>query len=208
MSEVPKADLVESRDNSRDPIYPRDDEFINKDERAICDWKSRYDSRALVHICMDACIVGVVLMVTLTALLLTWKGSLYSWIAFDCPSCARSTFDRYAYLYLGGLLGGTLYSIKYLYKVVARGFWNIDRRLWRIFSPLLSGGLALAVGALIESGFLGLTTKTSSASTYFSIGFITGYFADSALWKMQEVADTIFGSPERHAQAMKAAQAK
>ncbi len=63
-----------------------------------------------------------------------------------------------------------------------------------MFSPFISGGLALAIGTLLDSGILGLAPKTDSVSYYFSLGFISGYFADSALLKMQEIAETIFGT--------------
>ena len=104
---------------------------------------------------------------------------------------------RIRYFFLGGFLGGVLFAVKYLYKVVARQYWNMDRRLWRLFSPFLSGGLALVVGALIDSGVLGLTVKVASGAAYLSYGFITGYFADRAIDKMQEVAETVFGAPGR-----------
>lgn len=173
-------------------------DHLNTDERDQGQWESRYPTRAQFHIRLDATYVAIVLFVTLGAILLTWRGTTFQFFASDCPACDKTAFDRYAFFYLGGQLGGTLFGIKYLYNVVARGWWNIDRRLWRLFSPFLSGGLALAIGALVDSGVLGLATKTTTGASYFSLGFITGYFADSALRKMKEVADTVFGSPEGH----------
>jgi hypothetical protein len=173
-----------------------EDEHLNTDERDKGEWDSRYPPKAQRAIRVDAAYVAAVFGLTLVAVLLTWRGSAFQWLAGDCEDCSRATFDRYAYFYLGGQLGGTLFGVKYLYNVVARGWWNIDRRLWRLFSPFLSAGLALAVGALIDSGVFGLTTKASSGASYFSLGFVAGYFADSALRKMKEIADTVFGSPE------------
>ena len=175
-----------------------DSEHLNTDEREKGKWESRYPLEAQKEIRSDARYVALVLVLTLVALLATWRGTAFDFLAGDCVSCNRSTFDRYAFFYLGGQLGGTLFGVKYLYNVVARGWWNIDRRLWRLFSPFLSAGLAVAVGALIDSGILGLTTKATSGAAYFSLGFIAGYFADSALRKMKEIADTVFGSPEGH----------
>lgn len=175
-----------------------EDDHLNTDERPKGSWESRYPPKARVSIRVDACYVAMVLLLTLVAVLLIWKGSAFQLLAGDCATCSKKTFNRYAYFYLGGQLGGTLFGLKYLYNVVARGWWNIDRRLWRLFTPFLSGGLALAVAALTDSGLLGLTTKAGSGSTYFSLGFIAGYFADSALRKMKEIADTVFGSPEGH----------
>lgn len=175
-----------------------EDEHLNTDERDNGQWESRYPAKAQKQIRWDAAYVAFVLILTLAAILLTWRGAAFLLLAGDCIMCSRGTFDRYAYFYLGGQLGGTLFGIKYLYNVVARGWWNIDRRLWRLFSPFLSAGLALAVGALIDAGVLGLTLKATSGAAYFSLGFIAGYFADSALRKMKEIADTVFGSPEGH----------
>lgn len=172
-------------------------EHINTDERGRYDWKSRWDDDAKKHICIDAVLVGLFLVGTLVAIFLTWRGYAFARLTDGCTGCSRATFNRYAYFLLGGQLGGTLFAVKYLYKVVARGYWHLDRRLWRIFTPLIAGGLGLAIGAMIDSGILGLTTKVNAGSAYFSVGFIAGYFADSALAKMQEVADIVFGSTDR-----------
>ena len=172
------------------------EDHLNTDDRGLYVWESGYPEPARKEIRFDAWIVGTVMAATLVLLLLTWRGDLYGWLAAGCETCQRSQFDRYAYFYLGGQLGGILFGVKYLYKVVARGRWSVDRRLWRFFSPFLSGGLALAIAALTESGVLGLTTRSSGGSAFFSIGFIAGYFADNALAKMQEIAETVFGSPE------------
>ncbi|WP_192559736.1 hypothetical protein [Pseudomonas allokribbensis] len=169
-------------------------EHINTDNRAVGDWKSKYDESARCEIRVDAIYVGVVFLLTLLALLFTWRGSTYSFFVGSCTTCAPEKFNQYAFFFLGGILGGTMFGLKYLYQVVARGLWNIDRRLWRIFSPFLSGGAALAIGGLLDSGLLGLSIKSSTTSFYFSMGFISGYFADKALGKMQEIADTVFGS--------------
>lgn len=173
-----------------------EDDHLNTDDRQKGKWESRYPDEAKNGIRLDAVYVGVLLLLTLAAILFTWKGTIFRLVAGDCISCSPATFQRYAYFYLGGQLGGTLFGVKYLYNVVARGWWNIDRRLWRLFSPFLSGGLAFSVAALTDSGVLGLTTKAQSGAAFFSLGFITGYFADSALRKMKEIADTVFGSPE------------
>jgi len=174
-----------------------DIEHLNTDGRRRGEWASRYDDVVRRQIRIEAGFVGIILLLTLVSILLTWRGTLFQWMTYGCASCVRTTFDEFAYFYLGGQLGGILYGVKYLYKVVASGFWNVDRRLWRFFSPFLSGSLALVIGTLFDSGVLGLTIKTSANPAYFSIGFIAGYFADSALAKMQEIAYTVFGSPSQ-----------
>ena len=178
---------------------PKEVEHLNTDERPLGDWESRYSKIAQKAIKYDAAYVAFILLATLILIFLTWRGTVFDFAVSGCNACSKSTFYKYAYFYLGGQLGGTLFGVKYLYNVVARGWWNIDRRLWRLFSPHLSGGLALAVCALVDSGIFGLTTKATAGAGNLSLGFITGYFADSALRKMKEIADTVFGSPESHA---------
>ena len=179
------------------PETPNEIDGVNTDGRVRLDWISKYDRDAVVQIRFDAAYIAFLLAVVLAAIFLTWRGTAHQVLTDGCTTCSRIAFDKYSYFVLGGFLGGVLFGVKYLYKVVARGFWNMDRRLWRLFSPFLSGGLALVVGALIDSGVLGLTAKVSSGAAYLSYGFITGYFADRAIDKMQEVAETVFSAPGR-----------
>jgi hypothetical protein len=181
----------------RQPPVPNEIDGVNTDGRLRLDWTSKYERDAVVQIRLDAAYVAVLMVAALAAIFLTWNGTSYEILVRQCATCSRVTFNKYAYFFLGGYLGGVLFGMKYLYMVVARGYWNMDRRLWRLFSPFLSGGLALVVGALIDSGVLGLTSKVTTGSAYFSYGFITGYFADRAIDKMKEVAETVFGAPGR-----------
>lgn len=176
---------------------PNEIDGINTDGRDSHDWTTRYERAAVFQIRFDAAYIATLMVVALVAIFLTWNGTSFELLNQGCGTCSRVTFNKYSYYFLGGYLGGVLFGVKYLYKVVARGYWNMDRRLWRLFSPFLSGGLALVVGALIDSGVLGLTSKVASGAAYFSYGFITGYFADRAIDKMQEVAETVFGAPGR-----------
>ena len=199
---TPAPSAAATHDRSDQAISPKsmpdaEDEHLNTDNRAALDWKGHYPEEAKREIHYEARVVAGILFLTFAGLLLTWRGTAFELLSGECGTCSREAFDRYAYFYLGGQLGGILFGVKYLYKVVARGRWHLDRRLWRFFSPFLSGGLAFVVGALTDSGVMGLTVKASSGSAYFSLGFIAGYFADSALAKMQEIADTVFGSPSK-----------
>lgn len=178
------------------PFHFPDD--VNDDGRDKGSWETRWPEEARKAIRQEAIFVGLVMLFVLVALIFTWRGDVYSLLAIGCGKCSEQKFSLFAYIFFGGMLGGTLYGIKYLYRVVARGYWNADRKLWRYFSPFLSGGLALAIGALLDSGLLGVSPRTESSTYYFSIGFIAGYFADRALGKLQEIATTIFGSTERH----------
>jgi hypothetical protein len=92
------------------------------------------------------------------------------------------------------MLGSVLFGGKFLYHVVARGYWHQDRRLWRVLSPILSASLAFIVAAVIESGMLGLAFRTGTHASCVALGFLSGYFADKALAKMTEIADVVFGT--------------
>jgi hypothetical protein len=127
---------------------------------------------------------------------LTWRNILSDLLRID--GTAALTFNKFSYYSLSGLLGGTVFGIKYLYRVVAHGYWSVDRRLWRLLSPWLSLSLAFAVGALIEVGWVSLTgmANTSTPGTkYVAIGFLIGYFSDAAVAKMAEIATVVFGPP-------------
>lgn len=199
-SPVPSQITSTQADANTSPNIPSEQDHLNTDKRKIGDWESRYNLEARKAIRVDAVYVSFIFILTLVLLVSTWTGRLHQIVTGGSAVYPVAVFNQYCYFFLGGLLGGTIFGIKYLYKVVGRGYWNLDRRLWRLFSPFISGGLALVIGALIESGVLGLTTKNATPSAYFSLGFIAGYFADSALAKMQEIAETVFGStsPDKH----------
>ena len=174
------------------------DEKINTDGKGQYEWQSKWPQTAKFGIHRDALLVGIIFFGTLIGIFSTWHGLSFETISKSCHGCSKATFNKYSYFFLGGMLGGTLFGLKYLYMVVARGYWTEDRWLWRVSTPFLSGGLALAFGAMLDSGIFGLSVAAKSNPSYLSIGFITGYFADSAIAKMQEIADTVFGKPSRH----------
>jgi hypothetical protein len=110
---------------------------------------------------------------------------------------------KYGLAWLGGTLGGTLFDAKWLYHSVAKKLWHLDRRLWRLFTPHISGGLAFAVIALVSSGLFRIFDHTATNSNALVVGlsFLVGYFSDSAIAKLTEIAETLFGTTrgkERH----------
>lgn len=166
---------------------------VNTDQRKQYEWQSKWCKDSSTKIRNEAIWMGLLFLLCLILLLLTWSGVIYNWLSHICEAgCSLVVSQRYFYIFIGGLFGGTIFGLKYLYKVVARGYWHLDRRLWRLFSPFLSAGTALAFGTLFDSGMIGLNINTNTGSGYFSLGFLIGYFADSAIAKMQEVAETLF----------------
>lgn len=172
------------------------------DNRRLLDWKSRYPTEAAKEIRIEAIYLGSLLLVA-PFLLLAFLSHFprFIWCAFDTP--AQAAVTRYGLAWVGGMLGGTLFAIKWLYHVVAREMWNLDRRLWRLFTPHISGGLAFAVIALVSSGIMRVfdSRATNSHAVVVGLAFLVGYFSDSAVAKLSEIADTLFGtsrSKEKH----------
>ncbi|WP_016954507.1 hypothetical protein [Catenovulum agarivorans] len=177
--------------SQRDSTEKTINDHINTDDRNKYEWQSKWCEESSKKIKTEAIWMGALFFLSLLLMVLAWRGDIYRVLTYDCLTCATQ-IDQYIFIFIGGLFGGTIFGLKYLYKVVARGHWHLDRKLWRIFSPLLSAGVALAFGTLFDSGIIGLEINTDKPSGYFAIGFLTGYFADSAIAKMQEVAETLF----------------
>lgn len=161
------------------------------DGRDVMEWKSRYPDEARGQIRLEATYVASLFFASLLLILATWKG-IPGELAGVTGSDA-AILKKYCLFGFSGLLGGTIFCIKYLYRVVARGYWNVDRRLWRLFSPLTALGVAFAMGALIDASFISLRAPSSGAGIV-GIGFLVGYFADPAVAKMHEIAEVLFGT--------------
>jgi hypothetical protein len=174
------------------------------DDRRSGDWKTRYCDEALRHVRLEAIYLAVHLGGVLLAVFVLA-------IIFDRGSGAAggstSTGDpttgfgwlQILHAWLGGILGGAVFSIKWLVHAVAKNIWNIDRRLWRLFTPHVSGALCFAFVALMASGLVVIIDKKtlSSPLVCFGIGFLIGYFSDNAIGKLTELAQTLFGATKR-----------
>lgn len=175
--------------------YPED-----TDDRDLWDPTTRYEQKfvdaqrregAYILAILAACLLGLIAVgVGLVDRLLCLVGMNVS----DVP-VARS----YEWLCLGGLLGGTVYSAKWLYHAIAKGMWHEDRRTWRYLSPWISLGTTVGVGALFIAGFLKTSVdSTPTGATYTGVGFLIGYFSDMFLAKMKELTQVLFGESESH----------
>jgi hypothetical protein len=172
------------------------------DGRNLWDWESRYSPVATKHILIEAVYLGCLLFITPWLLLAFYchaPQNAWSHLGTSTQTCV----SRYGMAWIGGMLGGTLFALKWLYHVVARGLWNLDRRLWRLFTPHISAGLAFAIVALVASGILRIFDAKAmhSSSVVVGLAFLVGYFSDSAIAKLTEISDTLFGtsrSKEKH----------
>ena len=170
------------------------DSNVNTDGRKAYDWESKYPETVRNEMKCEAGYIGIVLIVSLLGLLFNWCGLISGWL--DLEEARVVSFEGIMLYFFAGLLGGTIFGIKYFYRVVARGYWTQDRKYWRIFSPWISACVALVVGCMVVSGYINATQEPSTA-TGICIGFIAGYFADEAVGKMSEVAIALFGSSNK-----------
>jgi uncharacterized RDD family membrane protein YckC len=173
------------------------------DGRKPLEWESKYtDPAARREIRFEASYLGLLLLclpLCMSALWLELPKHL-----LHLSDDKFSPLMKYGLAWVGGTLGGTLYDIKWLYHSVARLSWHMDRRLWRMFAPHISGGLSFAVVALVASGGLRIfdAQATRSPALVVGLSFLVGYFSDSAFAKLMEIAETLFGtvrSREKHA---------
>jgi hypothetical protein len=165
------------------------------DGRQPLDWQSKYtDPSARLWIRIEATYVAFLLFLAPLLVLLLWLGPPQRW--FQLSDQRYRTFFVYGLAWVGGTLGGTLFDIKWLYHSVAKQSWHLDRRLWRFFTPHISGGLAFVVVALISSGLVRVFDRHAIESPALVLGlaFLVGYFSDSTVAKLAEVADTLFGA--------------
>lgn len=162
------------------------------DYRKKGEWQSRYPKEANKIIIYEAIYLSI-LFISVLSFTFIVTTDLIAFLKIG------SAYKKYIIAYLGGTFGGILFDIKWLYHSVAKNIWHMDRRLWRIFTPHLSGGLALVIVILISSGILNIFDEESlnTLSTAFGLGFLIGYFSDAAIGKLSEVAATFFGATEK-----------
>ena len=169
------------------------------DGRLPYDYASKYPTCIRVQIFVEALYLAVILIVSFYYLVWVFAGDMLLCHATVKYMDLNLKLQQMAAFCIAGVIGGAMYGLKYLYHVTARGRWHEDRRVWRIFSPLLSAALATMIGILIDGGFVHVGESTNTAqqdlsTTFVSIGFIIGYFADTALAKLQEIAIVLFGT--------------
>ncbi len=157
------------------------------DHRKQYEWKTHYPPDAIKEIYQETFYLSAILVISFSLILLNWIG------VFDRFSPeAYTTLRKYIFYSSSGLLGGIIFGLKYFYRVVARGYWHQDRKIWRLMSPFIAMTVAFVVGAMIDSGTIN-TVKPITTPSVVSIGFIAGYFADEAVGKMYDIASVIFG---------------
>ena len=167
---------------------------VNTDGRKQYDWESKYPECAQKEMKKDAIYIAIILIIAFSLLIFIVGGlidKVGNLIGLEAKKTA--SLEGVIIYFFSGLLGGTIFGLKYFYRVVSRGYWSQDRKYWRFFSPWISACVAFVVGCMVLSGYIN-ATQTQSFAAEICVGFITGYFADEAVGKMSEVATALFGS--------------
>lgn len=174
--------------------YDENDASLKMDGREPYDWQSKYPSEAWRKIKAEMALVFILFLLSFIIIYCTWMNCLCSILGVS--KCDVSVFNKYAYYSFSGLLGGVVFGMKFLYRAVARGYWNEDRFAWRLLSPFIAFVVSFIVGTLVESNLIKSDIKIAT-SAVISIGFLSGYFADEAVGKMYEIASILFGKVKK-----------
>ena len=172
-----------------DPMKPTNGVDDQTDGREKYDWVTHYPE-AQKDIKFERLYLMALFVISLVAIFAIWKGWIFIIGTFSPEQ--MHLLKKYSYYAASGLFGGVIFSMKYFYRVVARGRWHLDRREWRLLSPYIAMGIALVVGWMIDASFV-KNKNPLTTPAIVSIGFMAGYFADEAVGKMYEIATAIFG---------------
>jgi len=148
------------------------------------DWVTKYPAEANRQIGLEAIYLLIVIAFCAFMLFLLYTAK------------DMTTLHYFLSAWVAGMLGGALYVVKWLYSSVKDGVWLEDMWIWRIFTPVTSGALGLAMVLIVYSGVFTFFEPNSvkSFEVSFVIGFLTGYVSDAAVKKMKELAETLFGT--------------
>jgi hypothetical protein len=188
------------------PGAPSDD---YTDDRPRWEWKSKYPDDARKEIWYEEKLLLIYLTISILvgAFALSLSGQL---IAINLPFSAvsadgastqplRMTLSSHVVaIYFIGFLGGTTFSIKWLVHACAKGKWHLDRRPWRLNTPLVGGVYACVVLTFLDSG---LFVHGADVSRPFvlsaALAFLVGYFSDGVSGLLSNVANAVFGTLEK-----------
>ena len=123
-------------------------------------------------------------------------GGLFAMLIYTPVIQNPQTVTAMALVLCTGLLGGTTFSLKWWYHSIARGIWNIDRFFWRVAVPLQAALVAMFMHILFKSELVGLLNPTALDKIHNTLvfGFLVGYFSDSAIAKLAEISESLFGA--------------
>lgn len=190
-SEKKGVDNPGGKSSSGPPQFYPDDAT---DARIPGDWKTRYpDKQSRCEIVKESIWLIFLLVICFTLFLLILCNVFQR--PFGFSESQSLLFNKYLGILLAGIIGGDLYDFKWLIHAVGKGFWNEDRKLWRYITPFTSGILSVFVILIISSGLFGLfnTSLIENSPLVFSLAFLSGYFSDLVVSRLQDLFGSIFG---------------
>lgn len=165
-------------------------------------WQSRHNGTAWLQIVVELVYLCVVLGICIVLLLDGVSTNLTTNEATDQVRSSllglqfSTSSANWIALALAGMIGGTVFDLKWLYHSVAKGSWNQDRILWRLIVPWNSAMVSLFTGFLFASGVVPFLRNETFSEIYtlLGFGFVFGYFSDNILAAMQNLAQKMFGT--------------
>ena len=175
---------------------PTSETMTTLPERKKGDWKTKYPPEANRRIVAEAVYLFLIIICCVVLIIFFYSG--------------KDMLSLYISAWVGGMIGGALYAVKWLYSSVKNMEWIEDMWIWRFFTPIISGALGFTVVLIILSEIFKFFEPGSvdSFEGSFVIGFLTGYVSDSAVKKIKELAETLFGTPKQAAAKTKKEEKK
>ena len=172
------------------------------DNRIPYDYATKFPSEAWKFIWIEAGYLAVVLITTMVFVVLMVAPALsaernwYFEIAVSVFGQPSGSAFQYIVVAKFGLVGGSLFDIKWLIHSVAKGSWHRDRILWRLFTPVTSGVTAVFFALIVQSGIISLFDPAGFRSIELAgaFGMLVGYFADGVIGVLSNLAGALFGT--------------
>ena len=187
---------------------PSTDEPEPTDGRKLGEWKSRYPDEAWRRIWFELgyliilLLAGSVLLIAIGNALASVRPGTPPILVTLCGVTVEREILSWLSVAIAGMIGGVAFDLKWLYHSVAKHIWSVDRCLWRLIVPLVSGVVAVFLAFMIVSGIVPFLKGDSFKNMYFGLGFgfLFGYFSDNVLAALKKFADTAFGrtNPQGH----------
>lgn len=190
----PDDTAAQSPDRDRDPAI-----VDPTDRRPVGDWQTQYpNSFARRRQLLEGTYLALLLICGGPVLLfLLWSEHLGDWLGLHAEQA--ESFRTYGFAWTGGLLGGAVFSMKWLYHSVAHGIWHRDRLIWRLAAPHLSAAFAFSLLTLATSGIVEVIDLDvlRRPSAMVGIAFLLGHFSDLTVARLARTARNLLGTPER-----------
>lgn len=197
-------------------LSPKTDEYT--DDRTLWDWESKWPTDAKRAIRYEAWyllflyftfipISGVCLALAGNVINIPIYSDHYSVTTSTGGQTVNNTVSqltidfRVLVTFFVGCVGATTFSLKWLIHAAAKGKWHLDRRYWRVLTPLMGGVYACVVLTLFDAGLFTLfagqaVDPTRPVAITAALAFVVGYFADGVSGLLSNIAKAAFGTLE------------